>query len=108
MTSAPKQNRQAGIPIPSSAAEEPHVAHGSRRDEAHYEADPEQLVAVKFNVKPQDPLPPEEQSAALEDGSGLSDAPPIQDVAVSTSEDSVWDARPPPDTEERSGNPTGH
>jgi len=108
MTSSPEENRQAGVRIRSSAAEEPEVAHGSRRDEAHYEADPDHLVTVKFTVKPQAPLPPEEQSAAFDEGRGFSDAPPVQDAAVSPSQDSVWDARPPEDTEERSGNPTGH
>jgi hypothetical protein len=69
------------------------VASGDRRDELHYEPDPDQLVKIRATFKPDDPLPPQEHSAASE--AGVPGAgPPIQDVAVVADGPSVWDARP--------------
>jgi len=75
------------------------VATGDRRDELHYEADPDQLVKVRAIEKPGGPLPPEEHSGASEAGVQR-DGPPIQDVAVAPSGPSVWDARPTEDDED--------
>jgi hypothetical protein len=83
------------------------VATGERRD-VHFEPDPDQLVVAKFNHKPGAPLPPQEQSAEAHK-LGDQPVPPVQDVAVSDSGPSVWDARPPSgEDNEISGTPAGH
>jgi len=69
------------------------VATGDRRDEVRFEADPDQLVRLRATFKPEAPYPPEEQSAATDSGA-IEDQPAVQDVAVSNSPGSVWDARP--------------
>ncbi|RAK56420.1 hypothetical protein [Phenylobacterium deserti] len=101
-------NRQAGIELTPGhdPAVEP-IDTGNRREQVHYEPAAEGLVKAKFTEHPQGPLPPQEQSQA----SDLGETPPqphIGDVAVAPPGSSVWDARPPADDEERSGNPTGH
>lgn len=104
----PKSNRQNGVDIsPIDTVEDGQVASGSRRGDMHYEADPDQLVVAKSMVRPDGPLPPEEQSPAVDHGElGGDIARP--DVRVDPSTASVWDARPPADDADKSGNPTGH
>lgn len=104
----PKSNRQAGVDItPDDGAERGEIATGSRRQDMHYEADPDQLVVARSLVPPQGPIPPEEQSAAVDhDELGGDAARP--DVRVDPSRASVWDARPTGDDADKSGNPTGH
>jgi hypothetical protein len=75
------------------------VATGDRREDLHYEADPDQLVKVRATFKPGDPLPPQEHSANSDIDAGPA-GPPIEDVAVSPPGPSVWDARPPEDEPE--------
>ncbi|MDB5434456.1 MAG: hypothetical protein JWR47_713 [Phenylobacterium sp.] len=74
-------------------ADEP-VATGNRRDEAHYEPDPDQLVRARFLAKPADPLPAEMATARVEAGKRAETGPPVEDVAVAPDTPSVWDARP--------------
>jgi hypothetical protein len=71
------------------------VATGNRRDEAHYEPDPEQLVRARFLVKPTEPLPPDMATGLVEAGERAEAGPPIEDVAVAPDTPSAWDARPP-------------
>jgi hypothetical protein len=106
-TNSHPTNVQAGIPLGPGADDTPDVATGDRRDEVHYERDPDQLLKVRATFKPDEPLPPEEHSANT-DVVGAQAVPPVQDVAVVAPRPSVWDARPPEDDKERSGNPTGH
>ena len=80
------------------------VASGDRRDELHYQPDPDQLVKIRATFKPDDPLPPQEHSAASEAGAAGA-GPPIQDVAVAADGPSVWDARPSDADDDR--DPTG-
>jgi hypothetical protein len=75
-----------------SVAEE--VATGDRRDEVHFEPDPNQLVVARHLVRPRS-LSPEEDSPG--DDAALFDEPPVEDVAVAPEGPSVWDARPLPD-----------
>jgi hypothetical protein len=82
------------------------IATGDRREDVHYEPDPDQLVKMRATFKPDGPLPPQEHSASST-VAGDQDTPPLQDVAVAASGPSVWDARPPEDDEEPSGAPTG-
>jgi len=104
----PNSNRQDGVDIsPIDTVEDGQVASGSRRGEMHYEADPDQLLVARSMVKPGGPLPPEEQSAAL-DHDELDGSAQPSDVRVDPSTASVWDARPPADDADKSGNPTGH
>lgn len=101
-------NRQAGIDItPRDGAESGKIATGSRRQDMHYEPDPDQLVVARSMVPPAGPLPPEEQSGAF-DHDELKGDIARPDVRVDPSAASVWDARPPADDAEKSGNPTGH
>lgn len=103
----PKTNVQAGVPLSDADIDRPErVATGDRRDEVHYEPDPDQLVKVSALAQVEGPIPPEEQSAhpeAVDAASG-----PTKDVRMPPESSSVWDARPPADDSERSGNPTGH
>ena len=76
------------------------VATGDRRDELHYERDPDQLVKVRATFTPEGPLPPQESPT----GTGAAEpqgGPPIEDVVVAAPGPSVWDARPPEDEEAR-------
>jgi hypothetical protein len=78
------------------------VATGDRRDEAHYEPDPDQLVSARFLVKPSTPLPPDMATGRPPEDEPVEPGPPIEDVAVAPDTPSVWDARPPasePETE---------
>jgi hypothetical protein len=83
------------------------VATGDRRDEQHYEPDPDQLVKIRATFKPDGPLPPQEHSA----NSDIVEAqagPPIEDVAVVPPGPSVWDARPPEDDDSYIGDRAAH
>ncbi|HVI33965.1 hypothetical protein [Phenylobacterium sp.] len=102
---SPELNRQAGIPLAGDATESGQVAHGSRREDVHFEPAPDHLVSVRHNEKPDHPLAPQLDRAGKEPPQ---DGPPIADVAVAAQSPSVWDARPPEDDADRSGNPTGH
>ena len=57
----------------------PGVAHGTRRDEVHYEDDPNHVAKASHLFKPRSP----------------GGAPPGEDVAVLAEGPSVWDASPP-------------
>jgi hypothetical protein len=101
----PEPNIQAGRLLgegdPSEAGV---VATGDRRGEIHYEPDPHQLVVARHLAKPSEPLPPQMQTPGEAPvGAG---APPIEDVAVAADGPSVWDARPPADDAEKSGDST--
>ena len=94
-------NRQAGLPLGPADDDDGRVATGDRREEVHFEPDPDQLVKASHLVKPRGPLPPEEQSPAEERGELLPEAA-VEDVRVAPQGPSVWDARPTDDE------PTGH
>jgi hypothetical protein len=100
-------NRQAGVDLPGDSPESGQVAHGDRRDAVHYEPAPDHLVTVKHTEKPNEALAPQLAEARTYDGP-VEAGPPIEDVGVTPPSPSAWDARPPRDDEERSGNPTGH
>lgn len=85
---------------------ETEVATGDRRDEVHFEPDPNQLVVARHLVKPDRPLPPDLQTTVEDAGASAADMPPIEDVLVAPDAPSVWDARPAPDDAGESGNPT--
>lgn len=70
------------------------VATGDRRDEAHYEADPDQLVRARFLEKPAGRMPPDMATGRVEAGEVAGASPPVEDVAVAPDTPSVWDARP--------------
>ena len=74
------------------AGDEP-VATGDRRDEVHFEPDPDQQVKAAHLVRPEGPLPPQEHSAAQE-RQDYPDDPALFDVRVAPPEPSAWDARP--------------
>jgi hypothetical protein len=103
----PLPNRQAGILLgEGDPAEAGVIATGDRREEIHFEPDPDQLVVARHLVRPAGPLPPQEHtpnSAAVE-----ADVPPIEDVRVAPDGPSVWDARPPAEDAGKSDIPTGH
>ena len=104
----PVPNRQAGRGLGAGdPAEAEVVATGDRRDEVHYEPDPDQLVVARFLRRPETPLPPDIQPA-----DAVPPPPPeallVEDVRVAPESPSVWDARPPPEDAAKSGNPTGH
>jgi hypothetical protein len=73
------------------------VATGDRREEAHYEPDPDQLVRARFVVRPADSLLPDMATGRVQAGERAEPGPPIEDVAVAPDTPSVWDARPPDD-----------
>jgi hypothetical protein len=68
------------------------IATGDRREEIHFEADPNQLVVARHLAKPQGPLAPGLQGPG--EAAAAADAPPVEDVAVAPEGSSVWDARP--------------
>jgi hypothetical protein len=70
------------------------VATGTRREEAHYEPKPGQLLKARFTEKPAAPLPPDEHTGRVDAGAPAEDGPPVEDVAVAPPSPSVWDARP--------------
>lgn len=73
------------------------VATGDRRDEVWMEPDENQIVRVRSTFKPDEPLPVEmDPDAPVE--AAPKNAPPVQDVAVPHSPESVWDARPADET----------
>ena len=69
------------------------IATGDRRDEAHYEARPDQLLAARFTAKPAEPLPPQEHTGRVDAGVATEDGPPVEDVAVLPPAPSVWVAQ---------------
>jgi len=80
------------------------VATGDRRDEVHFEADPDQLVVARHLVRPNQ-LPPDIQPG---EGSAVEpDSPPVEDVRVAPDAPSVWDARPAADDAAETGIPSG-
>jgi hypothetical protein len=82
--------------IPDEQDPEP-VATGSRRQEAHYETDPDpdQLVRARFVFRPGEPPPPDMHTGRLDAGERAETGEPVEDVAVPAPSLSVWDARPP-------------
>lgn len=68
------------------------ISTGDRHEDLHFEADPDQLVVVKHEVRPRGPLPPQDPASAV---ATTADAPPVEDVRIAPWEPSVWDARPP-------------
>ena len=88
----PRPNRQGGVVLAEGVDEAGVVATGDRRDEVHYEDDPDQIVRVVHEVKPVGPLPTDEQRGR--DHDDQSAAAPVQEVGVSPSKASAWDARP--------------
>lgn len=82
------------------------IATGDRRDEVHFEPDPDQLVVVRHLVRPQHALAPEQPVPSR--SVAEADAPPVEDVRVAPEGPSVWDARPPPDDADAPAEPTGH
>jgi hypothetical protein len=71
------------------------VATGDRRDEAHYEPDPDQLVRAAFLQRPTKPPPPDEHTGRVDAGLAAEQGAPVEDLRVAPSSPSVWDARPP-------------
>jgi hypothetical protein len=71
------------------------VATGDRRDEAHYEPDPDQLVRASFLQRPKDPPPPDEHTGRVDEGLAAEQGPPVEDLRVAPPSPSAWDARPP-------------
>jgi hypothetical protein len=70
------------------------VATGDRRDEAHYEPDPDQLVRARFLVRPTEPPPPDEHTGRVDQGLPAEEGPPVEDLRIPPPSASVWDARP--------------
>jgi hypothetical protein len=77
-----------------SEPEDTPVASGDRRDDIHYEPDADQLVRARFTAKPEALTLEQEQNLATDRGDIELSAPPLEDVAVTPSGPSVWDARP--------------
>lgn len=71
------------------------IATGDRRDEAHLEADADQLVRAAFLARPQSPPPPDEHTGRVDAGLPAEEGPPVEDLRVAPTSPSVWDARPP-------------
>jgi hypothetical protein len=93
-------------PRSDAPAENEPVASGDRREEVHFERASDQQVVARHLVKPDEPLPPQGDSPG--GATTYADVPPVEDVAVAPDGPSVWDARPPADDAEKSGNPTAH
>ncbi|WP_395671220.1 hypothetical protein [Phenylobacterium sp.] len=92
MTQGREFNTQGGLPLAESSDDKAEVAHGSRREEMHFEPDAGHIATARFTERPAGPLPPQMQSAAQERGEGESD-PGVEDVRVVRGDASVWDAR---------------
>jgi hypothetical protein len=90
----PLYDPQAGLDQ-GDAADAGEVATGDRREEVHFEADPNQLVVARHLARPRGPLFAQGNSPG--DMAVEFDAPPVEDVAVAPEGPSVWDARPLPD-----------
>jgi hypothetical protein len=78
------------------------VAYGDRREGVHYAPDPGQIARAVHQVKPTGPLPEDERST--EDGEHRPQPKvPVQDVRVTPTSASVWEARsePPQADEDR-------
>ena len=70
------------------------IATGDRREDMHFDPDPDQLVRARFTEHATEPLPPEEHSAQSDSGAPLEEGSPVEDVRVAPDTPSVWDARP--------------
>jgi hypothetical protein len=92
-------------PRPIDLEEAVDVAFGDRREEIHFEPDPEQLVVASHLVRPASPVLEDETAGAR---AVEADVPPVEDVRVAPEGPSVWDARPPADDADEDGEPTGH
>jgi hypothetical protein len=77
-----------------SEPEDRDVATGDRREDMHFEPDPDQLVRARFTHKPPRLPPEQEQTMATDRGDIEFTAPPVEDVAVAAPGPSAWDARP--------------
>lgn len=78
------------------------VATGSRREERRYDPSDDQVVKVRHTFAPDGAVPPQEHSAASEDGVRGS-VPGVTDVQITPEGPSVWDARPTDDEEDEAG-----
>jgi hypothetical protein len=78
------------------------VATGSRREERRYDPSDSQVVKVRHTFAPDEPVAPQEQSAASERGPEGS-IPGVTDVQVVPDGPSAWDARPVDDEEDEAG-----
>jgi hypothetical protein len=78
---------------PDRSPTEP-VATGDRRDEAHLEPDPDQLVRAAFLQRLTEPPPPDEHTGRVDAGLSAESGPPVEDLRVAPASPSVWDARP--------------
>jgi hypothetical protein len=98
----PPDNGSIATPADNGPISDEPVATGDRREEVHYEADPDQLVQVSHRRSPSGPLPEE-----MAETGGHADPPPtpIGDVALTPAGPSAWDARPAPGQAEKSGDP---
>lgn len=107
MTPNPPQPRapEAAVPDRDDPAATRVIATGDRRGEVHFEADPDQLVVARHEVRPQRPLPLEDPTGAAPAGA---DAPPVEDVRILPPGPSVWDARPPAEEAGKRGHSTDH
>ena len=86
-----------------SEPEDRDIATGDRREDMHFEPDPDQLVRARFTAKPARlPLEQEENLAMPREETAFT-APPVEDVAVAAAGPSVWDARPTEDAERKPG-----
>jgi hypothetical protein len=70
------------------------IARGDRREQTHYEDDPDQGVRISHTFRPDEPLPADEHTDRQ-----VNDAPaaPVQDARVVRPGPSVWEARPAKD-----------
>jgi hypothetical protein len=98
MTHPSDQNIQHGVPIGDGIGDsDKRIATGDRREEVHFERDPEGQLRAEHLKRPDGPLPP--QMASVE-GPGASHGQPVEDVKVAPEGPSVWDARPTDDGHE--------
>lgn len=74
--------------------EDRDVATGDRREDMHFEPDPDQLVRARFTAKPARLPPEQEENLAMPRSGAEFTEPPVADVAVAAPGPSVWDARP--------------
>ena len=89
-----ERNLNAGVPTAESTGDDPTPHPAARQPDAHYEADPDQLVKVVHLKRPAELAP----HGPTRQGEHESPADPgVTDVAVSTTEGSVWEAGPPED-----------
>lgn len=86
------RNIQSGVPVAESTFDtEPRVASADERDGAHFEADPEQIVKVVHQVRP-DAIPPATETDYDERGGPQAET--TTDIRVTPATASVHEARP--------------